>query len=351
MSNSEVNEQETIHLDRKVHRMIIGGLLLFAGTSLAVGLADAPAASAQPQVTTVAVGAYPWGVAVNYSTGYVYVTNELSDTVSVINEHAQAGPSVVATIPVGVEPEGVAVNTSTDAVYVTNFGGDSLSVINGNPFSANFNTVIATVKFGSSAIDPDSVAVDPSTGMVYVGGYMSSNVLAYSSTDLDVGINAPDANFHITGANIHDVVFDQADDGVFASAYNLGDVAYISTTGGANQVLTGLDGPAGLAVNLSTGALYVAENWANADRVTVYPKGAPSSVVQLTGDPNALSVDSSTGVLFASLPASNSVAEVNQSTGNVSYVPVGSTPEGIDVDPFTGNVFVANSGSGTVSVF
>jgi YVTN family beta-propeller protein len=347
MAKSEVQEQLKMRSDRRAPRMI-AGLLLLAGAPLAVSLADAPGASAQTP-TSVTVGAYPWGVAVNYSTGYVYVTNEDSNTVSVIDEHSQPAPSVVATIPVGLEPQGVAVDTATDAVYVTNFGGDSLSVINGNPFSPTFNTVIATVKFGSWAIDPDSVAVNASTDVVYVGGYMSSNVLAYSGTDLAAGINAPGLDIDLPGANIHDVVYDQADDGVFASAYNLGYVAHISTTGGGNGELTGLDGPAGLAVNLSTGTLYAAENWANADRIAVYP-AQTSPYIPLAGDPNALAVDSSTGTVFASLPASNSVAEI-PSTGPVSYVTVGSTPEGIDVDPFTGNVFVANSGSGTVSIF
>jgi hypothetical protein len=78
----------------------------------------------------------------------------------------------------------------------------------------------------------------------------------------------------------------------------------------------------------------------------------------LVGDRRTFAVDRSTATLFASSPAGSSVTEVNLSTGNVTYVPTGnvtyfpvsSTPQRIDVDQFTGDVSVANAGSGIVSV-
>ena len=98
----------------------------------------------------------PWGVAVDATTGTVYVTNEDSNTVSVIKE---ATDQVAATIPVGDGPQGVAVDAATDTVFVTNFSGDSVSVISGAT-----NTVTATIALGQLAIEPNSVAVDTATG-------------------------------------------------------------------------------------------------------------------------------------------------------------------------------------------
>ncbi|MFP3265553.1 MAG: YncE family protein, partial [Acidilobus sp.] len=76
----------------------------------------------------------PWGIAYDPSNGYIYVANNGSGTVSVIN-----GTTVIATIRVGQGPTGVAYDPSNGYIYVTDAGSDSVSVIN----SAT-NTVIAT---------------------------------------------------------------------------------------------------------------------------------------------------------------------------------------------------------------
>jgi DNA-binding beta-propeller fold protein YncE len=68
-----------------------------------------------------------------------------------------------------------------------------------------------------------------------------------------------------------------------------------------------------------------------------------------------VAVDACTGTVFASLSATpitgaGSVAVTNR-RGNITTVPVGDDPNGIDVDPATGTVFVANSDSNTVTAF
>jgi len=56
-------------------------------------------------IATVAVGTFPVAAAVNATGTRVYVTNALSNTVSVIDTFTN---TVVATVPVGSFPEGVA---------------------------------------------------------------------------------------------------------------------------------------------------------------------------------------------------------------------------------------------------
>ncbi|MGC9074068.1 MAG: YncE family protein, partial [Caldisericum sp.] len=61
-------------------------------------------------------GLYPIGAAFDSFNGYVYVTNALSDSVSVING---ATNTVIANIPVGSNPRGTAFDSSNGYVYVT----------------------------------------------------------------------------------------------------------------------------------------------------------------------------------------------------------------------------------------
>ena len=108
------------------------GLLVVVVMALALTLTWGGAPAAQgahitPTVgATVPVGTTPFGVGVNAATDRVYVANQLSDDISVIDGSTNA---VVATIPVGNVPFAVGVNAATDRVYVSNGMSDSVSVI------------------------------------------------------------------------------------------------------------------------------------------------------------------------------------------------------------------------------
>jgi YVTN family beta-propeller protein len=89
----------------------------------------------------VAVDSYPIGVAVNPVTKNVYVTNEFSNTVSVINGITE---KVTDTIRVGSFPYGVAVNPFNDRIYVTNRGSNAVTVID-----SPTNTKLSDISVGS----------------------------------------------------------------------------------------------------------------------------------------------------------------------------------------------------------
>jgi YVTN family beta-propeller protein len=108
-------------------------------------------------VATVTVGSQPAGIAVNPNTGRVYVTNTSAGTVSVIDGTKNV---VTATVGVGTNPKGVAVNTTSDRVFVANSGSSSVSVIDGVT-----NAVVGTVTVG---LAPYGVAANPNTNRVYV---------------------------------------------------------------------------------------------------------------------------------------------------------------------------------------
>jgi len=72
------------------------------------------------------------GIAVNPLTGYVYVTNAESDTVSIIKDDLDpAQIKWIKDITVGDQPQGVDVDVKTDQIYVGNAGSRDLTVIDG----------------------------------------------------------------------------------------------------------------------------------------------------------------------------------------------------------------------------
>jgi YVTN family beta-propeller protein len=71
---------------------------------------------------------------------FAYITNQISNTVSVIDTATQ---TVVATVPVGESPDGVAVNLAGTRAYVANQDSDTVSVIDTATLA-----VIATVPVG-----------------------------------------------------------------------------------------------------------------------------------------------------------------------------------------------------------
>jgi YVTN family beta-propeller protein len=117
--------------------------------------------------TTVAAGSGPCAVAVNTVTNKVYVANYGSAygsaNVTVIDGATNSATAVAA----GTCPRAVAVNPVTNKVYVANAGSDNVTVIDGATNSAT------TVAAGSG---PYAVAVNPVTNKVYVANYGSNSV-------------------------------------------------------------------------------------------------------------------------------------------------------------------------------
>src|SRR5436190_1852037 len=128
-------------------RLAVFMALSMAAATLAIGLGCAPAqATTSPRayvanlnsnnvsvidtatntvVATVAVGSFPFGVAVDPAGSRAYVTNNNSNNVSVIDT---ATNTVVATVAVGSFPFGVAVDPAGSRAYVTNGGSNNVSV-------------------------------------------------------------------------------------------------------------------------------------------------------------------------------------------------------------------------------
>jgi YVTN family beta-propeller protein len=116
----------------------------------------------QTVVTTTTIGGANVGIAANWTTGNVFVTdnNYGPSTVGVLDSKG----NVVTNVAVGSTPLGIDVDLGTNLVFVANTVSDSVSVING----AN-NTVTSTLPVAGLY-----VAVNPVTEKVYIADQNSA---------------------------------------------------------------------------------------------------------------------------------------------------------------------------------
>ncbi|MGH9171821.1 MAG: fibronectin type III domain-containing protein [Acidimicrobiales bacterium] len=326
-------------------------------------------ASAQTPAT-IPVGAAPEAIAVDASRDIVYVANQSSNDVSVIDGTTD---TVVATIPVGTSPLGVGVDEPSDTVYVSNQQSGTVSVINGHT-----DTVTATITAGP---EPSSVGVDPTTDTVYVadeGGDTVSVIDGKTNTvtatpnvgDTPGAISVDDATDTIyvcVGSGL--AVIDGSTNGVSSIGLaEMGEASAIDTTTDTIYVSTGtgievvdgktaaqttsfaLLGAQGVAVDSRTGTLWVT----NLNTSSVYEVNAGSGAVEDSlpaGDgTDAVAADPVTHVAYATNRVSNSVSVLDGVTDSITPITVGASPYGVAVDTVTDTVYVANTDSNTVSV-
>jgi YVTN family beta-propeller protein len=86
-------------------------------------------------INRVRVGRSPYAIAVNRDGTLAFVTNNASDTVSVVNVATPGSEFEVTEVPVGRSPHGVAMSSDGLLVYVVNHHSHSLSIIHSNTLS------------------------------------------------------------------------------------------------------------------------------------------------------------------------------------------------------------------------
>lgn len=248
-------------------------------------------------VANITVGREPAGVAYDSSNGYVYFTNHLSNSTSVIS-----GSTVVATIPVGIGPGAVSYDSRNQYVYVANsiFNiSNSVSIISGT-------TVLTTIPM---VYAPDGLAYDNSNGYVYVSTTKPS--------------------YYANPVNVIEVV-------------NGTKVIANITAGSAQDSFV-----QGIAYDERNGYVYVAD-WEE-DRVTVINGTTVMANVSVGSAPTGMGYDSGNGYIYVpaySPPYGASIAVIKDTTlvATISGrdVPPGGT--GVAYASNNGYVYVANSG-------
>jgi len=303
-----------------------------------------PHVDTTPVVTsTIAVGAAPFGIAVDQLTDAIYVANEEDNSVSVINGLTD---SVTSTIGVGKQPEQVAIDQSNDTIYVVNTGDNSVSVINGLT-----DSVTTTISVGWV---PQGIAVNSITHFVYVvnSGDNSLSVIngmtnSVTSTiqvggyPFGVGVNPSTNTVYVTNVD---------DDSVSVINGMTNSVTFTIPVGVF---------PYGIAVNPSTNTIYVV-NTGHTDNFGTIPSslsvidGSTGTVTHTVLEglcAYGVAVNSSTNAVYVADAFDNSVWVLDGSTNSATHrVATGRYPYGIAVDPARSALFTSNYLDSSVSV-
>ena len=274
----------------------------------------------------VPIGSGPFGVGYDSGNGYVYVANEGSSDVSVIN-----GTTVVATVPVGSEPGGVAYDSGNGYVYVANSAwfSDTVSVINGT-------TVVATVPVGTN---PWDVAYHSGNGYVYVANTGSNNVSVIDGT-------AVVATVPVESGPIS-VGYNSGNGYIYVANQGSNNVSVIDGTAVVATVPVGTS-PEGVGYNSRNGYVYVANFYSNT--VSVINGTTVVATIPVGDYPFDVGYNSGNGDVYVSSTGSNNLTVI-EGTTVVGTVAVGGAPHGVAYDGGNGYVYVANFASDTVSVF
>lgn len=243
------------------------------------------------------VDTYPVGVTVNPSTKKVYVANEFSNTVSVLDI-----PSLQVEKTIGVEnfPYAINSNTLNNRVYVTNRGSNSVSVIDGSTDSILYN-----ISVGQS---PVGIAVNPTANWIYV------------------------ANIDSRSISVIDGITNTVQDTI--------------RLGGEGGI------PYGIAVNPITNRIYATDIGSNSLRVIDGLTNELVSNISVGMKPVAIAVDIRSNTLYVANHDSDDISVINGSTNRlIRNMPIaGDKPVGIAFNPISNKLYVSNIGSETVTI-
>ncbi|MGA8013296.1 MAG: hypothetical protein WB949_12780, partial [Candidatus Acidiferrales bacterium] len=153
---------------------------------------------------TINVGSSPSAVAIDYAEGYAVVTNESSNTVSIVSLVGVNANTVIATFNVGSQPTGVGVDDllPVHQAYVVNSGDNSISVVNLSNLGANPSPPTKVPTVSLSAFEPGiiplgtvpfAIGVNSLTHRAFVANQITNvgTILDLANANVAAGCAAP----------------------------------------------------------------------------------------------------------------------------------------------------------------
>lgn len=266
--------------------------------TLCIQSSDVAAEQESNPVDGIVVNSFPVDLVVNPFTDKLYVTNEFSHTVSVIDTKTD---EVVDTIPVGLVPYGIDIDPIVNRIYVTNIDSDTVSVIDGST-----DKVVSEI---SSISNPVGITINSLRSMIYVTNIDENTISIIDS---------------IKGAVTKNI------------------------TVGINPFAIGV-----YRLDRNNDFLYVTNTLSNT--VSVIHSNSTTDVVirniSVGNFPVGVAVDQDRNIVYVTNMRSNSLTLIDAKTNEViKNVSVGNLPVGVAVDPATHTVYVSNTFDNTVSV-
>ncbi len=350
-----INVRHAVALAALTGLVLTAVLLSGAGLQAAPSLAEMPTVIASVTVGTGNPSNGPEGVAIDTERNRVFVTNSRDNSVYVIDGNTHTVLSVITHSSL-IAPWGAAYNPNNGKVYVASNGRNSVVVINAATF-------LVEQELGHPSLNlPDQVVVDALRNLVYVSNSTGGQITVINGQN-----NTIAATFSAVVTAPHHIAVDSSRNRIYVT--NLfylppegPDTMHVFSNLSFTEIgrRNALAGPHGMAVRSVNGAIYVAQNFSNTNqwRVAVVNAGDLGFAVPfpgiLVGGRNLMGAAYSAGSdrVYVNGYGSNTVDVIDASTNTLlTTLSVGVNPaSGIAVNPNTGLVYVANRGSGTVSV-
>ena len=287
-----------------------------------------------PVKATIAVTPQP-------NPGYAYISNELSNNVTIINT------STLQTVPNDIsitDPNGVAVSPDGQSVYITSDEDGSVTAIN-----TATNEIINTVGVGERAF---GVVVSPDNRTVYVANYSSSSVTVVSPPSPHT-VTIPLQPY---GTNPQGIAITPDGSRLYVGCGLAYSLVIINTAN--NNIIGHLSfsdiqsSPYGVAVSPDGKTVYGTSTFLDAINVsgntyTSTPLGVPATTaICISPDGSTAYICNENGDLVI-----GNVIVFNLLTNTITAtIPIGYNPFGISITPDGHYVYVGNASSNTVSV-
>jgi len=321
------------------------------------------------------------------STLLIYVTNEGSNNVSVINRRSG---EVVATVMVGKKPRGVAAGLRRERlrVYVANSGSNSISVI--DPTTNKVENEIP-IRFGREPEGIAAVRVSPDKEFIFITNYGSNNVSIVNAVTLQeiervnvgngpiaVAVDPPTET--ILGTSLlrpEDISilrsYRERNLNIYVANKNSRDVSVLRMNILRNRIEEVFTvsvewSPIALSVDSQKGKVYVANyNFDNLSVIDILEiikgnrTGAVSAIsnvgtssIGVVADPSLERIyllKEVTGEIMIIRPLLEETGpQRTMITPIIGTIPVGSSPRSLILDPEFRKLYVVNRGSNNVSV-
>jgi YVTN family beta-propeller protein len=340
---------------------------------------------------SITVGTAPLGILLDESTNTAYTANFNGASVSVIdiatcNATTTSGcGQKTTTTPVGSHPSALTLDQAHHSLFVADNQDDTLSAIDTATCNATESSSCARRHPTSQVGDgPQALATDPSTGTVYAANFSAGTISVVSANSCNAIITkacraeAPTAP---VGSAPNGVAVDTATHSVYVANQGDNTLSVLDAAQCSASVATGCarpsaivhvgDGPTGVAVDQATDSVYVANNSGNTVSVingatcnATDQAGCAGTPAMLTvgNGPFAIGIDSTTDSVYVTDAGTYSGTKGNGDTVSVidgatcnatvqsgcgqtaGTVTVGVVPLGIDVNPTTNSIYVANTG-------
>ncbi len=314
-------------------------------------------------VSNITVGNSPRAIAFDPKNGYLYVANSGScrepgpscGYVSVIDGRTN---NIVANLSNGFSwPDDIALDSSNGHLFVANEGSDYVTVIDGA-----INAVFGYIPIGCNTT---GIVFDPLNGYLYTSdsSYYSSTGCAPSTLSVIDG-NTDQEIANITGGTFSPsgLAYDPVNGLVYVAdsqcgePANCGNVSLVDTYSNTvqQQVALGMP-PQELAFDTANDYLYAAGVQSPGISIVDTKSNTALAPISLDAVPSGITYDPLNGYLVVSVLSSDnksgSINMINASSGiAMQNITVGINPESPVVDISNGKLYVANEGSGTVAV-